>query len=248
VKTTALTTLHELADLSHLQIATNPVDGGNQILLTNQSPVTPHQSFCLYTNIRIENLRNNSRTLTKKLNFLLFLYLLFFIFFLWLFFFCIDFTNTIFLSLFLSLHFPSFFCATSIVLPPNYSFCPFSSIISLFLYLLLLSSSTCHHTTPPSYRLTTHWPINYTNCTQSQPPAIPNTSTLHYNNRNRHKHTQGSQNPAAPTPFPPLNHLFSCIPFLVPALPITQISIFSLITITPKTPTVYGYYHQGFSK
>jgi hypothetical protein len=31
----------------------------------------------------------------------------------------------------------------------------------------------------------------------------------------------------------------------VPPLPITQISISSLITITPPTPTVYRYCHQG---
>jgi hypothetical protein len=38
VKTTALITLHKLADLNHLSIATNPVDRRNQILLTSQSP------------------------------------------------------------------------------------------------------------------------------------------------------------------------------------------------------------------
>jgi hypothetical protein len=36
--TTALTTLHKLANLPHLPIATNPVDRRNQILLTSQSP------------------------------------------------------------------------------------------------------------------------------------------------------------------------------------------------------------------
>jgi hypothetical protein len=39
LKTTiALTTLHELADLPHLPVASNPVDRRNQILFTNQSP------------------------------------------------------------------------------------------------------------------------------------------------------------------------------------------------------------------
>jgi hypothetical protein len=36
--TTVLTTLHELADIPHLPIATFPVDRNNQILLTSQSP------------------------------------------------------------------------------------------------------------------------------------------------------------------------------------------------------------------
>jgi hypothetical protein len=34
---TALTTLHELTDLHHLPVATNPVNRRNQILLTSQS-------------------------------------------------------------------------------------------------------------------------------------------------------------------------------------------------------------------
>jgi hypothetical protein len=42
VKRTALTTLHELADLPHLPIATNLVNRRNKILLTSQSPVRPH--------------------------------------------------------------------------------------------------------------------------------------------------------------------------------------------------------------
>jgi hypothetical protein len=36
--TTALTILHELAELPHLPIATNSVDRRNQILLTSQAP------------------------------------------------------------------------------------------------------------------------------------------------------------------------------------------------------------------
>jgi hypothetical protein len=38
MKTTALTSLHELAVLPHLTIPTKLVDRRNQILLTNQSP------------------------------------------------------------------------------------------------------------------------------------------------------------------------------------------------------------------
>jgi hypothetical protein len=44
--------------------------------------VRPHQSFCLYANTRIGHLRNNSRTFTKRLNFLWFLNLVFKIVFL----------------------------------------------------------------------------------------------------------------------------------------------------------------------
>jgi hypothetical protein len=51
-----------------------------------------------------------------------------------------------------------------------------------------------------------------TNFTQSQPPAILDTSTLHYN-RSTPKHTQGPKNPAAPTPLPPLTHPTSHLPF-----------------------------------
>jgi hypothetical protein len=39
----------------------------------------------------------------------------------------------------------------SIILHPNYSFCPFSSTTSPS-----YPSTICHHTTPPSYILTGH--------------------------------------------------------------------------------------------
>jgi hypothetical protein len=38
VKTTTLTNLLELAELPHLPVATNSMDGRKQILLTSQSP------------------------------------------------------------------------------------------------------------------------------------------------------------------------------------------------------------------
>jgi hypothetical protein len=88
--------------------------------------------------------------------------------------------------------------------------CSFSQL--LFLPLLIHSlpvftnpfypSPTCQNTTPPSYTLTTHWLAYCSNCTQHQPPEIPDTSTLHYNNRNTPKHTQRPQKPTAPYPFP----------------------------------------------
>jgi hypothetical protein len=42
----------------------------------------------------------------------------------------------------------------------------------------------------------------------TQPSAIPDTNTLHYN-RNTPKHTQEPQNPATPIPLPPLIHFTS---------------------------------------
>jgi hypothetical protein len=49
LKTTALTTLHELAVLPHLTIPTNLVDRRNQTLLTSQSPgeTTSKASACM---------------------------------------------------------------------------------------------------------------------------------------------------------------------------------------------------------
>jgi hypothetical protein len=63
-------------------------------------------------------------------------------------------------------------------------------------------SPNCHHTIPPSYTLTTQWLAYSANCTQPQPLEIPNTSTLHYKNRNIPKYAQGPQKPAAPISLP----------------------------------------------
>jgi hypothetical protein len=122
-----------------------------------------------------------------------------------------------------------------IVLPPNYSFCPFSSTLPPSSPPLFIFSPTCHHTTSPSHPLTSLlYPLNTT-----PNPAIPDTSTLHYNNRNIPKQTQGPQNPSYlyifPHPPPPFSTTFINSPK----------SITSLITTTPSTPTVYVYYHQG---
>jgi hypothetical protein len=69
--TTALTTIHEVADLPHLPIATNPVDRRNQILLTFQSITETTSELPLVHQYQIAHLRDNYRTLTKRLNFLL---------------------------------------------------------------------------------------------------------------------------------------------------------------------------------
>jgi hypothetical protein len=106
------------------------------------------------------------------------------------------------------------------------------------------STPTCHHTTPPFYLCTTCWLAYCTNHTNPQPPASPDTSILHYNSRNRPKHIQGLQNPAASRPL--LSPSPSCQPpLLVSSLLITQVSISSQTNITLTTPTVYRYYHQG---
>jgi hypothetical protein len=70
--TTALTTLHELAELPQIPIATCPVDRGNQILLITQSPGEAASELPLYAKTRFGHLRKNSRTF-NRLNFLFFL-------------------------------------------------------------------------------------------------------------------------------------------------------------------------------
>jgi hypothetical protein len=130
VKTTALITLQELEDLPHLPIATNPVIEGTKSYSQAKNLVRPNQSSSLYTNTRIRCLRNNSRTFTKRLNFLFFLYLVFFTCF----FFSILLTSPSLLSyphFLTSITFSPFPVLQSIVFPPNYSFCPYSSTHSM---------------------------------------------------------------------------------------------------------------------
>jgi hypothetical protein len=109
----------------------------------------------------------------------------------------------------------------SIVLLPNNFFCPFSSTLSLYLHLPLLVFP--NHTMPPSYTLTTCWLTYCTNFIQPQTPAIPDTSSLYYNNKNTPKYPQGPQNPAASISLPPLTHPTSCLSFSTTL--ISQISI-----------------------
>jgi hypothetical protein len=145
--------------------------------------VRTHQRSHLYTSTRIGCLRTKSRTFTKRLNFL-FLYLFFFS----------ALTSASLFSYRYSypLHFPSFSCVTTHCPPSQLPF-----LLHLIHSLPLPSpppsypSPICHHTTPPSYTLTTHCLVYCTNCTQPLPPEIPDTSTLYYNNRNTPKHTQG---------------------------------------------------------
>jgi hypothetical protein len=94
-----------------------------------------------------------------------------------------------------------------IALQPNYSFCPFSSTLSPGLHPLLLFSPNLS-TNCPSLLHTHHLLTNLlSQLFTTQPPAIPDTSTLHYNNRNTPKHTQVPQNPAAPPVTHPTSHL-----------------------------------------
>jgi hypothetical protein len=107
------------------------------------------------------------------------------------------------------LHSPSFACAKINYSPSNYSFYHFSSTLSPCLHRLFSFSPAGHHTTPPSYTLTTYWPTYCTNFTQSQPLEVPDTSTLHFN-RNVPKHTRAKKpsspdiaSPTHPPHFPP---------------------------------------------
>jgi hypothetical protein len=153
--------------------------------------------------------------------------------------FCIiNFTNTIFLSLSYPLHFLSFSCDTIHCSPLNYSFCPLSpSLSSIFTTSSYPPNLSPHYPIFPthSHLLTSLLYQLYT----IPAPCNPDTSILHYNNRNIPKHAQGPQNPATPISLPLPTHLF-----LVPLLPIAQISISVLTTIMPPTLTVYRYYHQ----
>jgi hypothetical protein len=96
------------------------------------------------------------------------------------------------------------------------------------------SSPTCHQTTPPSYTIITLWLTYYTNFTQPQPPAIPNTSTFYYNNRNipntykDHKKQQPPHCcPHSPIPLPASTFSATLSKFL-------QISIVSLQMLNPQ--------------
>jgi hypothetical protein len=149
-------------------------------------------------------------------------------------FYTINFTIITFSSL---LHSPSFSCATIhsshsqlLILPLLIHFSP-----PVFTYPSK-PPPTCHHTTPPSYTLTACRLLYHINFTQPKHPAIHHRSTLHYNNRNIPKHTQGTQKPAAPTLLPPLTHPTYNLPFL-PPYPTPQISVASLTNFNPLTST-----------
>jgi hypothetical protein len=86
------------------------------------------------------------------------------------------------------LHSPSFCCTTIHCSPSQLLFLP-----------LLIHSFPLHLPLPCSPNLLPHYPsllhittcclVYCINCTQPQPPAIPDTNTLHYNNTNTPKHT-----------------------------------------------------------
>jgi hypothetical protein len=145
--------------------------------------VRPYQNSCLYTNTRIGHLRNNSRTFTKRLNLLLFLYLVSIVVS------CVCMCKVFILPS--SYSFPIQFL--SICSPPH----PFST-----------NMSQHYHFLPLACLLTNLLHQLYTTYTQPQPPEISDTSTLRCN-RNTHKHAQGPENPTAFIPLPPPSHHFS---------------------------------------
>jgi hypothetical protein len=117
------------------------------------------------------------------------------------FFYFINFTIITFLSLFLSL-------LLSLVLLCYSPLFSLPNTISAFDYLLFLLSSpppTCHHTSLPSHTRNTHWLAYCINCTKSQAPAIPDTSTLHYNRNHPNTHKgHKTQQPPYLFPYPPI--------------------------------------------
>jgi hypothetical protein len=76
-------------------------------------------------------------------------------------------------------------------------------------------------------------------------PTTPDTSTLHYINKNTCKHTQWPQNPEATIPLNPSTHSLS-LPLFSATFTNSPKSIASLITINSPTPTVYRYFSRGF--
>jgi hypothetical protein len=84
-----------------------------------------------------------------------------------------------------------------IVLLPKNSLCPFSHILPCPHLLFTFSPNMS-----PDYPslLCTHYLLTsiYTNFIQPQPPAVPDINNPQDNNRNKPKHTQGPQKPAAP--------------------------------------------------
>jgi hypothetical protein len=218
-----------MAILSHLTTQNNLVDRRSKYHSQASHLVRPHQSFHLNTNTRIRHLRHNSRTFINRLNWTKFLKLFFnfyyyyclSFFFLFLFYSCINSIVTILLSSFSSsslslliLYYIPLFSLLTTLSAPSHPLFPLSFPSPSHL------PPTCHHTTPPSYTLTTCWLAYSTNRTQPQPPAIPDTNTLYYNNRNTPKHTQGSQNPETLITLNPHTHSFSHPPSFVPPLPI----------------------------
>jgi hypothetical protein len=118
----------------------------------------------------------------------------------------------------------------SIVLPPTTLSAHSHPLFPIFTPLLMTPNLSSHH---PSllhihHLLTSilyHLYINPTSC---------NPWHKHYNNRNTPKHTQGPQNPAAPTPLKPPTHPFYCLPLFNAIFINSPKSITNLKTITPS--------------
>jgi hypothetical protein len=98
-----------------------------------------------------------------------------------------------FLSLFLPpsfsllfLYYNSLFSLPNTFSAPSHALCPLFISTSY-------PSPIGYHSTLHSYTLTIHRLAYCTTCTQPQPPAIPDTRNLHYNNRNTPKHTQSTK-------------------------------------------------------
>jgi hypothetical protein len=143
---TALTTLHELAVLSHLIIPANLVDRRNQILLTSQSLSEVTSELLLVCQYQDWTHKERLQNFYKRLNFLWFFNLMFFIvsFLFLILIFIIPILLTL-PSLFsysysYPLHFPSFCCATIHCSPSQLLFLPLLTHSFPCLHLPFLSS------------------------------------------------------------------------------------------------------------
>jgi hypothetical protein len=120
----------------------------------------------------------------------------------------------------------------SIAVPPSYSFWPSQPLSPPVFASPSYPSPICHHTTPPSYTLTTHWLAYCMNHTHRHHPAITDTSTLHYNSRKLPKHTHKGQK-TQQLLYLFFTHSYLSAPLLVPHLQITQVSISNQAIIIP---------------
>jgi hypothetical protein len=185
-----------------------------------------------------------SKLLPSRLYIMLLAYLVFF--FLCLFFVLLTLPSLFSYPFSYPLHVPCFSCAII------HSFSSQVLVLLLFINSWLIFASryypspTCHHITPPSYTLTTHWLAYCTKHTHHWPlqylSQAPSSITveIHLNTLTGHKTQQTLYSFSHPPPLFPT--------FLVPPLLISQIPICRLIIITtPQIPLFMDIITKVFS-
>jgi hypothetical protein len=130
-----------------------------------------------------------------------------------------------------------------IILPLNYSSCPFSSTLSPIFTSPLSSPNLSPHYL---FLLHMHDPLTSLLYQLYTSPAFWNPWQKHPSLQQKYTQTHTRATKPSSPHFSSSTHpsLFP-LPLLMPLLPITQFSIYSLITVTAPSNTVYRYYHQG---